>query len=270
MDEIKDVLLETMVVFHDFCTQHGLKYYSIGGTLLGAVRNKGFIPWDDDIDVAMPREDYNKLINLAHEFQLPLRLRSPEIERHFRTPHAKLTNEKIILEEESFVPVISGVWIDIFPLDFTFKNPFLQKAHNKSIGLLRKIMSLKYNLVDIRHRSNGSAILFAFLWSVRLISKFIPRMILDFLFHIVESFPGKILMRREYYQNLYGFWGVKEVAPVKVFLERKLYEFENEFFWGPKDADYWLGKVYGDYMTPPPKEKRLSNHNIKIIHLKRS
>ena len=265
MQELKKILLETMEVFHEFCEKNDLKYFLIGGTLLGAVRNKGFIPWDDDVDIAMPREDYNMLLSLASDFTPPLKLRAPELEKNFRMQHAKLTNEKLILEEDSFVPFQSGAWIDIFPLDYTFKSVFLQKAHVKAARQLVRVINLKYGYMNIKESSNGNIFIFAFLWIFRFFCKFFPRVFLNNLFYLVEIFPGKVLKRKDFYVNLYGFWGDKEIAPVDNILQGELYEFENNMFWGPSNAGFWLNKVYGDYMTPPPKEKQTSPHKIKIV-----
>ena len=261
MDDIKKVLLETLCEFHDFCEEHDLKYFLIGGTLLGAVRHKGFIPWDDDIDIAMPRKDYNKLISLSSRFKKPLKLRSFYAEKNFIHPFLKLTNEKIVVEEGEYNPFVSGVWIDIFPLDYTFNNTYLQKLHFSIVYRLRLALILKYNLAPLKSYTLKKRLVAT---PLKPIAKLTPKAAINALFKANEKIPN-LLFRTQKTQlaNLYGAWGTKEIAPQKVFNERKLYDFEGKKFWGPKDAHYWLNRVYGDYMRLPPEAER-GSHNLKV------
>lgn len=121
MDEIKRIELDILSDFASFCDNHNLKYYLGYGTLLGAIRHKGFIPWDDDIDVLMPRYDYNKFIELTGfnpikknlETRLYQNCANPNI-----YPYAKVINiDTIVYEKGKSKRNISGLWIDIFPLD---------------------------------------------------------------------------------------------------------------------------------------------------------
>ena len=122
MKKVWAVELDLLNEFQKVCRQHGLKYYAIAGTLLGAVRHQGYIPWDDDVDVVMFREDYDKLASIAPSaFSAPYEfMASGEIENFFRG-HAQLRNRMTtgilsseIDQEYSFN---QGIWIDIFPLD---------------------------------------------------------------------------------------------------------------------------------------------------------
>lgn len=262
MDSIKKVLLETLVDFHEFCEKYELDYFLIGGTLLGAVRNQGFIPWDDDVDIVMSRKHYDKLITISNEFKDPLVFRSAKSEEDFRFPFSKLSNSKIIVEECSYKSFISGVWIDIFPLDYSFDTVFFQKIHFNMIHKTRLFLSLKNDLRDTTNCSLTERIFFAF---IKPIAKFTPRSLLNLTLSFVEAFPSIIFRRKNTLANLHGAWGAKETAPISVFMKRKLYVFEGQKFWGPDNADYWLTKVYGDYMKLPPIEKRKSHHQLKVI-----
>lgn len=117
--DIKPILLENLCEFHSFYEKNDLEYFLVGGTLLGAVRHQGFIPWDDDADVVMPRKDYDRLLELYDQFKYPFKLKSPKNTKNFRIAFTKLTNERVILEEGSYVPSQNGVWLDIFSLDYT-------------------------------------------------------------------------------------------------------------------------------------------------------
>lgn len=267
MDDIKKVLLETLCEFHDFCEENDLEYFLIGGTLLGAVRHKGFIPWDDDIDVIMPRSDYDKFIELANKLDHPLRLRVSKYEEDYRYPFMKLTNEKIVVEESGSKPFRTGIWIDIFPLDYTFSNKYLKSSHYFSARIMRSLLSIKYDYVDYSHYSKVKYQL------IRGMKPFLPlitREQFDTLVRFIELFPGNFLHQKKYVANLYGAWGIKETAPADIFKTRKLYLFEGTYFWGPSNAHYWLKKVYSNYMQLPPIEERKSHHPIKLIskHIK--
>lgn len=251
-----------MKYFHDFCEEHGLEYFLVGGTLLGAVRHKGFIPWDDDLDVVMLREDYNRLVSLADKFLFPFNLMHLNNDRNYVYPYVKLTNLNLIVEEPTFKPVVSGIWLDVFPLDFTFRSAINQKIHFLLISLVRKILILKHGAFKTQKRSGGVVKL---LKSFYFFLKFIPNKALSWTFDFIQIILPKYLSNKEFVANLHGAWGNKEVAPTALFKKRRLYDFEECKFWSVDDADFWLKKVYGDYMQLPPKDKRAPEHIGRII-----
>ena len=119
MNELQNKLLGALEYFHNFCAEHDLQYYVIAGTMLGAVRHEGFIPWDDDVDVAMPRPEYEKLRSLIHtvdsgkyRFEFP-----DEVKSKYPALNAKLYDTETTFIEKKRSPVKKGVYIDIFPLD---------------------------------------------------------------------------------------------------------------------------------------------------------
>ena len=262
MDDIKKALFETMKEFHTFCEAHNIEYFLLGGTLLGAVRNEGFIPWDDDVDVGMLRKDYDKLMELSYLFDYPFLLRSPDNEKSFITPFAKLTNERILVSEQSYT---GGVWIDIFPLDFTFNSILLQNLHFSILRIPKLLITLKYDLKDF---SEEGSLKVTMLKNIEKVSKVLPRKYINCLFLACEETPRMVFKRNKVIANLYGAWGNKEVAPLDVFKDKKLYNFEGVPFWGPNNAHYWLNKIYGDYMELPPLHKRKPHHNLKVLSTK--
>ena len=137
------VELDLLSQFTRVCEKYNLSYYLDGGTLLGAVRHKGFIPWDDDVDVIMPREDYDKLFEVAEiEFKEPYFFQTPLTETNFFRGHAKLRNSSTtgyILDDRK-KKINNGIWLDIFPLDGVADlalQRIIQKYH---IWLLRGIL----------------------------------------------------------------------------------------------------------------------------------
>ena len=113
-------LLSMAKVFHAFCVENGLQYYMLGGTMLGAVRHKGFIPWDDDMDFGMPRKDYDRFLKLAEE-KLPAPFEVTCYKNVAKTPihYAKQIDGSATLVEDSYHDFVEGLYIDIFPLDAT-------------------------------------------------------------------------------------------------------------------------------------------------------
>ncbi len=258
-------LLEVMDIFHQFCEDNDLRYFLVGGTQLGAVRHKGFIPWDDDLDIVMPRDDYDKLISLGDKFIKPFVLRDISLDENYIYPYAKLANNNVMLKEVLYKSFDCGVWIDIFPLDYTFESTKAQKIHFALIKILRSILILKFGSFKVEKRTKTSLIIAK---SLHKVLKYFPMIVLTKLFYLCEEILPNIFSNKKNYANLYGAWGVKEVAPVELFKKRKLYNFEGRKFWGVENADFWLHKVYGDYMQLPEESKRVSEHVVDITYCK--
>ncbi len=113
------VLLDLLLEFDKVCKKHNLRYFMDGGSLIGAVRHKGFIPWDDDIDVVMPREDYNQFVQLSHEFSEPYFLQTPYTDPEYFYCPARLrnSNTSAIVETFAYQRFNHGIWLSVFPLD---------------------------------------------------------------------------------------------------------------------------------------------------------
>ncbi|MBQ2395401.1 MAG: LicD family protein, partial [Alistipes sp.] len=148
-EKMKRVWATELGMLHRFgqvCQKYGLRWYAMGGTLLGAVRHKGFIPWDDDIDLLMPREDYNRLLEIGEEeFSSPYFLQTPCTERHFFRTHAQLRDSRTtgaILQDRNR-DINRGIFMDIFPLDEVPNDANELKIHRKR---LRKLARKAYRL----------------------------------------------------------------------------------------------------------------------------
>lgn len=262
----KEYLLNTLKVFHDFCEIHNLKYFLVGGTLLGAVRHKGFIPWDDDIDVSMPRDDYENLLRLKDEVPSGFKLSAFEHDQEYIYPFAKFCNSNLIVEESFYKPFKTGVWVDVFPLDYTFEKIKLQKAHVFLMKILKKIFILRTYSFKIERRSFLSmkiAVLFAHL------SQIIPLKFIYKTMSLLQKVVPKHFSKKKYVVNFHGAYGIKEVMPSYLFDKKKLYEFEGIKFWGVSDADFFLKRTYGDYMQLPPVEKQKPEHIGRIVEVRK-
>lgn len=148
MKKVWAVELDLLDKFSSVCEKHGLQYFMDGGTLLGAVRHKGFIPWDDDVDVIMPRDDYNKLFKIAEkEFCDPYFFQSTMTEDGFFRTHAQLRNSNTT----GFIPidknknVNKGIFLDIFVLDGVADSLFLRALHKNEILVKKKRLAYRYD-----------------------------------------------------------------------------------------------------------------------------
>ena len=150
MKKVWAVQLDLLKSFADVCEKNNLRYFMDGGTLLGAVRHKGFIPWDDDADVIMPREDYNRLSEIAdREFQTPYFFQTTLKEKGFFRTHAQLRNSDTtgFIEADANKNINKGIFIDIFVLDGLADNPIIRYLHRKEIELEKKILTFKYDRI---------------------------------------------------------------------------------------------------------------------------
>ena len=255
MKAIHKHLLEVFTFFHNFCDEHKLSYVMLGGTMLGAIRHKGFIPWDDDIDVGMLRADYEKLLSLKDTIKPPFKLDSIEFNDFHISPFIKIQNLKYSVNEVNYEKVETGIWIDVFPLDYTFNSEALQRLQIYTSRKTKACIKVKQDFYSMTEKR---------FWKYPTIAlvKLLPISFYKTLLKIIEKL-GPLFGRKKQIANLYGAWGHKESAPVKVFTERQLFDFENHAFYGMKHYDYWLRKVYGDYMKLPPKEEQKFRHILE-------
>lgn len=264
-DIIKKYLLRTMDSLHSFCEKNDLTYYIIGGTLLGAVRHKGFIPWDDDMDVVMPRADYNKFLTLSSSVEPPFSIRHNALDGDYSNSFAKFTNNDLIVQEGFFKPNTSGIWVDVFPLDYTFESMMLRKADLWSVKILRKVLSTKSGAFELAGRSEASIIRDKLVCHM---GPLIPRFLLKYALEVHWK-KSRYIKKKRFVANFHGAWGIKEIFPSHVYDARILYDFEGRQYWGPKNYEYILSQMYGDYMTPPPEDQRRT-HVEEIVYIRES
>lgn len=260
MNELQSRLLEIMKWFHNFCVDNNLKYYMLGGTMLGAIRHKGFIPWDDDMDVGMPREDYMRFIeltkNLKHDIFFVESIYS--CSDTFSYPACKVYDKNSTLIEHTRRPIIRGIFLDVFPLDSVEYN---YKKINKVILRHKILLSQR---VAFRTGRN-------FLKNVSVfISRLLPysdKLIVKKLINLDTKIISLKTSKSNYVANFYGAWGMKEVMPLRVFGEPTLYSFEDSVFFGPECSHDYLKHIYGQYNVLPPLEKRKTHHDFMYLNL---
>lgn len=261
LQQMQNAELDIFKVFIEMCEKLHLNYYVMGGTLLGAVRHKGFIPWDDDIDVGMLRDEYEIFMREAGSLLPPhLFLQNHRTEREFHSNAAKLRNSNTTFIETGIknAKINHGIFIDIFPLDY-YPDTSMKELWLK---IRKKVISARINMVFEReHPENAVKRLLKAPLKILYptISKAVKKMESVYMSCPVSS---KIA-------NHNGAWEEKEIVPVQWYAQGCELQFEGITVRGPKEYDKWLTQVYGDYMQLPPVEKRVTHHHTEVIDLER-
>lgn len=261
LTKLHDVEMEIMDQIVKVCEEKNLTYFLIGGTLLGAVRHKGFIPWDDDLDIAMPRKDFEIFIKECQECLEPkFELDYINTNNKYWLPFAKIRNKNTVYQEnvQEFYHGKNGIWVDIFPLDYV-KDIGLEETKKREyyIKKLKATLYLK-NLRKIKSSDNiKKKIIITFI-------KLIPNKLIHYI--INRLMKGNSNKEHEYFINFGSQYGEKKQTHLKkkYFPEIKL-QFENRVYKAPRDYDYVLKKIYGDdYMKLPSLEERITHNPIKV------
>ena len=255
--------LEKLKEFRCVCDKNDIKFFIIGGTLLGAIRHKGYIPWDDDIDIAMPRKDYEKLITLASKKTNLLgdgRILNYKIDSKMRCYFTRvIAGEKERQQVEFDTNSELGmVIVDILPLDGTPDNSFLRRLYYFRALFYRTLTAISnLDIKEIKYnRSIKEKIILKVAKKLK-IYKFINRekcyRKLDKIYSKYEWDKSKMS------GTMTGAYRTKEIVPSEYFGKGKMYKFEDTEFLGPELYDKYLTHMYGDYMKLPPEDKRKSH-----------
>ncbi len=264
MQKLRNIELEMLKHFIRICKKYNLRYFLVGGSCLGAVRHQGFIPWDDDIDVGLPRPDYVKFCEVAQsELPAHLFLQTYRTDPEYLMNFAKLRNSDTAFIESSVKSrcINHGVFMDVFPLDG------YKKSLSRSLLVFLYVRRIWMEL----DRPKSSTI-------VKAVLKYIFEGILRFVWKEYQSVREKkdLLYRQMPYDsceqviNYCGVWGMRELMRKDWFAEGRTAVFEGMEVVIPKEYDLYLTQLYGDYMTPPPKEKQVFRHECEIIDLDNS
>lgn len=253
--EEQQVCVGILKKFDEICRKNNIKYCAAGGTALGAVRHKGFIPWDDDIDLNLLRNDYQKLISLEYEDENYKILHYSYTKDYYYT-FAKMIDKRTYLDEPNRSEKDMGVFIDIFPVDYVGD---YEKEAPENVKKAWKNSKFWEHL--------GSNINYNKSMSPKYIGKLIFRGLVypfrkKLLRHFDFEFAG--IPKSEYCANLQlGTYGMKECFKSELWEDMIYLPFEDTEVCVFKNYDSYLTSLFGDYMTPPPEDERITTHPFK-------
>lgn len=262
-EQLKQIQLNILDEFIRICDEQHFRYFALGGTALGSVRHGGFIPWDDDIDVGLSREDFEAFLDVA-QAELPSGMFLQTFKADENYPHCfakiRVSNTTFIEKTLSNIDINHGVYMDVFPLDGYPGGVAKRLAFHVRERILKIAVAGCY-LLDESQDS----------WAKKMVKKTIRKCIpyksavrkLDELYQKYPYHNSKVI------GNYGGAWGAKEIMPKAVFGNGVTGTFEGRSIRLPEKTDEYLTRLYGDYMTPPPPEKRIAHHYCTVIDLEK-
>ena len=267
MNKLHKVEFEMLLELKRICEKNGLTYYLSGGTFLGAVRHKGFIPWDDDIDVAMPREDYERFTDVvAGELPEKMSFKTYKLDKTHRNPVARIVNNEVLVKNYSYSnPKVEPAWIDVFPLDGIPNSRLLTTIHKVHL-LWRKVMIGWVNHEYIQdakeHRKWYEKLLISVGNKMKLSKYFDITKQYSKLEDVLKKYPSG---KSRFYFNFNGVYRFNSIMEKEVYYgDGDTYIFEGVEFNAPKNYHAYLSKIYGTYMDFPPENKR-NLHKTEMI-----
>ena len=257
--EKQKILLFLFKSLHEICEENAIVYNAFGGTMLGAVRHKGFIPWDDDIDITMPRKDYCKFIDIVKEYYNDLFIIHCYPDENYIYPYAKFgLAGSIQCENAVKIPYNRlTISIDVFPVDGYPPDECDIDVYNR----------YEENIILCTYKHN----LAKFIVHPRMLLKYIVSRFHGYKYYLskqINLFSKNDIDSSDYVICQGAGWGRKGKLKKSIYYDRTLYEFEGIKVWGIKDYDAHLRMLYGDYLSLPPKEKQVSPHDDFVYILK--
>lgn len=262
----KNKLLETFKAFTEFCKMHDIQYFACGGTLIGAVRHQGLIPWDDDIDVWMMPDDFKKFCSYKGKIAGHYDILDARDENFWLLSLAKFVDTDTSLWEVEEYPCVTGVYIDVFPLfECPSEKALAQKKKHDDFEAFFKHSMRHYSLKKVLSILKGGHIYQFY------------EVLKDILFyktlHIFyqrryDKFMAKAKNEHgDKYVSYAGDYGEGEIFEKELFKEAIQLKYEDMVICAPKEYDKILRQLYGDYMQLPPEEKRKSHHPHYFLDL---
>lgn len=261
-EELKSLQLEIMQYVNDFCKNNNIRYSISGGTLLGAVRHKGYIPWDDDIDIMMPRPDYERFVNVFNDksSDSDFKVFCSYNDKQWFQPFAKVVNTKTYMTETYDKPLDNlGVNIDIFPIDGLPNDENKRNKYWNFIAKQKNISTCVYQKVNDKEsgiKKNARRILYI-LFSFRKANFYANKL---HKYGKNNQFEGS-----KYIANSIFGYHKKEIIPGTLFNSFVELDFEDRKFMAVEDWKTYLTNLFGDYMKLPPVEQQVTKHDFEVF-----
>lgn len=268
MNDLQKKLLEILKEFDKVCVKHNLRYFLNGGTCLGAIRHKGFIPWDDDVDVMMPREDYERFLKLDDFKGTKYFIQCWRTDPRYTYGFAKLRDSSTTFIEDWYKnhQINHGVWIDIFPLDGMSDKPIPREKCANKVKYIWYNTYLNYLPNLIRKPKKET-------WFKDILLNIVGGLFfwLDFGHYRnkrMDKFAKKIPFETAVLAgNLFGFTFKKAAMDKHIFDDYVYVDFEDTKFRVMKRYDDYLTNIFGDYMKYPPLDQQVGHHHNKGFSL---
>lgn len=249
-------ILKTLIAVDKVCKENNLRYYIMAGTMLGAIRHKGFIPWDDDLDIGMPRADYDRLMTNADKWlPQPYEAVCAENDKEYPLPFAKIQDASTTLIERMHLKYLGGIYLDVFPIDGVPTSRMTQRSHFAKYEFYKRALYLVHR-DPYKHGKGPSS------WLPLLCRKlFTPAGI--------QKSIRKIMTKYDFDQSpLVCDYddGMRGIMPKEILGVPTPITFEGEKVRGVQEYDAYLTQKYGDYMTIP-KQSGQRQHNFHYLDL---
>ncbi|WP_331835979.1 LicD family protein [Erysipelothrix piscisicarius] len=271
MNKLQQEELNILIEFDRICKKHNIIYSLSSGTLLGAIRHQGFIPWDDDIDVNMSRSEFNRFEQVvAEELNQDFFYQSFKTEKDHYHAFSKIRSNKVELVEKStdYLNINHGVWIDIFPYDNIPDDLELRNEQKKKVSFYNKLISLfVYTFVTDEDLRKKRLIKSTFYHLNRIFYR--VNFLLPTLYKKRQVWIEKYNNDKTEYANMLVF-NFNDAIYQATFIRNAILDsvtagvFENHQFLIPTEYDEILTLNYGDYMQLPPESERVSNHEVVL------
>lgn len=263
IEQLRELQMQVMDVVDGFCRKNGIRYFITAGTLIGALRHRGYVPWDDDIDIVMLRDDYEKFIGQFRDFSPRYKVCSIETDSNCHFSYAKVYDSNTIFiegyekKDEKYI----GVNVDIFPLDYVTDD------YNDAVRLKKKIKPYD-DILTVKHivkkdrgfRKNLS------LFILKLFCSFVPfSWCIRRIDRIARKFEKNTNSRYVVNAVIYAK-GEREILEREWFKDSMELPFEDRRYLAPIGADQYMRRLFGDYMQLPPEEKRVTHHSFKAYY----
>lgn len=265
-EEIKQIEYELLCKIDKVCKENDISYSLTGGTLIGAIRHNGFIPWDDDIDIQMPRKDYMRFLDICAKNDVGFDAMSIYSNPKYTELFAKAVDRDTLLVEVNREKrgYDQGVYVDIFPVDgmgHTLKEAkrrYYRKAFQRELLVAAKWSRLFRSKTKPWYYEPIRFVMF-------VLSRCVSR---EKMIKNIEKYCMKYDMEEMEYSTIYsGVYRTKEIMETKYYQDYETCKFEDGTFPVLKRYDPYLRKIFGDYMQLPPEEKRVTHHTFTVYKL---